>query len=78
MSNQELAGILQQQNALLHRVETILTENQDLKAELEEISEREARFPANCGKCTRSFFRNFCQNRRNTLHQPYLRKSLGS
>ena len=44
MSDRELAGILQQQNSLLKRIETILAENQQLRAELEDITEREARF----------------------------------
>jgi diguanylate cyclase (GGDEF)-like protein/PAS domain S-box-containing protein len=44
MSNQEIAGILQQQNSLLNRVEVVLTENQQLRIELLEIAEREERF----------------------------------
>ncbi|MGL4881746.1 MAG: PAS domain-containing protein, partial [Waterburya sp.] len=44
MSNQEIAGILQQQNSLLNRVEVVLTENQQLRTELLEIAEREERF----------------------------------
>ena len=44
MSNQELAGILQQQNSLLHRVETVLVENQELRAEFQKLTEREERF----------------------------------
>ncbi|GAB4543820.1 MAG: hypothetical protein Tsb0014_37690 [Pleurocapsa sp.] len=44
MSNQEIAGLLTQQNALFNRIETVLAENQQLKQELEELTEREARF----------------------------------
>ncbi|BAZ43744.1 response regulator receiver modulated diguanylate cyclase/phosphodiesterase with PAS/PAC sensor(s) [Chondrocystis sp. NIES-4102] len=44
MSNQEITGILQQQNSLLNRVELVLTENQQLRTELLELSEREERF----------------------------------
>ncbi len=44
MSEQEIAGILQQQNSLLKRVEEVLAENQRLKAEFQEITEKEERF----------------------------------
>ncbi|MEM8828871.1 MAG: EAL domain-containing protein [Cyanobacteria bacterium P01_G01_bin.19] len=44
MSNQEMAGILQQQNSLLNRVEEVLSENQRLRTEFQELTEREARF----------------------------------
>lgn len=44
MSNQEMAGILQQQNSLLNRVEEVLAENQRLRTEFLELTEREARF----------------------------------
>ncbi|MEL6441885.1 MAG: EAL domain-containing protein [Cyanobacteria bacterium J06621_8] len=44
MSEQAMSGILQQQNSLLNRVEEILAENQKLKTEFNELSEREARF----------------------------------
>ncbi len=44
MSNQEMAGILQQQNSLLNRVEEVLSENQRLRSEFQELTEREARF----------------------------------
>ena len=44
MPNQELDGILKQQNSLLHRVETVLIENQELRLEFQELQEREARF----------------------------------
>lgn len=44
MSEQEIVGILQQQNSLLNRVEEVLTENQRLKTELREVNEREERF----------------------------------
>ena len=44
MSNQEMAGILQQQNSLLSRVEKVLSENQRLRTEFQELTEREARF----------------------------------
>ena len=44
MYNQEMAGILQQQNSLLNRVEEVLSENQRLRTQLQELTEREARF----------------------------------
>lgn len=44
MSKQEISGILQQQNSLLNRVEEVLTENQKLKTEFKELTEREERF----------------------------------
>ena len=44
MYNQEMAGILQQQNSLLNRVEEVLSENQKLRTQLQELTEREARF----------------------------------
>ena len=44
MYNQEMAGILQQQNSLLNRVEEVLSENQRLRTQLHELTEREARF----------------------------------
>ncbi len=44
MSEQEIAGILQQQNSLLNRVETVLSENQRLRTEFQELTEREERF----------------------------------
>ena len=44
MSNQEIAGLLLQQNALFNRIETVLEENQHLRQELEELGEREERF----------------------------------
>ena len=44
MSEQEIAGILQQQNSLLNRVEELLAENQRLKTEFQEITEKEERF----------------------------------
>ena len=44
MSEQEIAGILQQQNSLLNRVETVLSENQKLRTEFQELTEREERF----------------------------------
>jgi len=44
MPEQEIAGILEQQNSLLCRVETVLTENQELRLEFQELQEREARF----------------------------------
>lgn len=44
MSDQEIAGILQQQNSLLNRVETVLAENQKLRTEFQELTEREGRF----------------------------------
>ena len=44
MSNQEMAGILQQQNSLLNRVEEVLAENQRLRTEYLELTEREERF----------------------------------
>ena len=44
MSNQEMAGILQQQNSLLNRVEEVLSENQRLRTEFLELTEREERF----------------------------------
>jgi len=44
MSNQEMAGILQQQNSLLSRVEEVLSENQRLRTEFQALTEREARF----------------------------------
>ena len=44
MSNQELAGILQQQNSLLNRVEIVLAENQQLRTKFQELTEREERF----------------------------------
>ena len=44
MYNQEMAGILQQQNSLLNRVEEVLSENQRLRTEFLELTEREERF----------------------------------
>lgn len=44
MSNQEMAGILQQQNSLLNRIEEVLAENQRLRSDFQELTEREARF----------------------------------
>ena len=44
MSNLEMAGILQQQNSLLNRVEEVLAENQRLRTELLKLTEREERF----------------------------------
>ncbi|MEO1005914.1 MAG: PAS domain S-box protein, partial [Cyanobacteria bacterium J06638_38] len=44
MSEQEMSGILQQQNSLLNRVEEVLTENQRLRTEFKELTEREERF----------------------------------
>ncbi len=44
MFNQEMAGILQQQNSLLNRVEEVLSENQRLRNEFLELTEREERF----------------------------------
>ena len=44
MSNQEMAGILQQQNSLLNRVEEVLGENQRLRTQFLELTEREERF----------------------------------
>ena len=63
-----MSGILQQQNSLLNRVEEVLTENQKLKTEFKELTEREETLSANCGECTRSIFCNFSQDRRDTLH----------
>ena len=42
--SEEIAGILHQQNSLLNRVEEVLAENQRLKNELQELTEREERF----------------------------------
>ncbi|MGB5636952.1 MAG: EAL domain-containing protein [Waterburya sp.] len=44
MSEQEIAGILQQQNSLLNRVEEVLADNQRLRTEFLELTEREERF----------------------------------
>ena len=44
MSEQEIAGILQQQNSLLSRVEEVLAENQRLRTKFLELTEREERF----------------------------------
>ena len=44
MSEPEIVGILQQQNSLLNRVEEVLTENQRLRTELQELTDREERF----------------------------------
>ena len=44
MSEQKLTEILQQQDALLNRVEELLAENKKLKTELVELTETEARF----------------------------------
>ena len=44
MSEQEITGILQQQNSLLNRVEEVLAENQRLRTEFLELTEREERF----------------------------------
>ena len=44
MSEPEITGILQQQNSLLNRVEEVLAENQRLRTELQELTEREERF----------------------------------
>ena len=42
--SEEIAGILQQQNSLLNRVEEVLAENQRLRTEFQELTEREERF----------------------------------
>jgi diguanylate cyclase (GGDEF)-like protein/PAS domain S-box-containing protein len=42
--SEEIAGILQQQNSLLNRIEEVLTENQRLRTEFLELTEREERF----------------------------------
>ena len=44
MSEPKVTEILQQQNALLNRIEEVLAENKELKTEFAELSEREARF----------------------------------
>ena len=44
MSDQEIVGIVQQQNSLLNRIEAVLAENQQLRTELQELKEREERF----------------------------------
>ena len=44
MFDREMAEILQQQNSLLNRIEEVLAENQRLKSEFLEITEREERF----------------------------------
>lgn len=44
MSEQAMSGILQQQNSLLNRVEEVLAENQRLRTEFKELTEREERF----------------------------------
>ncbi len=44
MSDREIVGLLEQQNALFNRIETVLAENQQLRQELEELSDREERF----------------------------------
>ena len=44
MSDREIASLLQQQNTLFARIETVLAENQQLKSELDELKERESRF----------------------------------
>lgn len=44
MSDQEIVGIVQQQNSLLNRIEAVLAENQRLRTELQELKEREERF----------------------------------
>ena len=42
--SEEIVGILQQQNSLLSRVEEVLSENQRLKTQLQQLAEREERF----------------------------------
>ncbi len=42
--SEEIAGILQQQNSLLNRIEEVLAENQRLRTEFQELTEREERF----------------------------------
>ena len=42
--SEEIAGILQQQNSLLNRIEEVLTENQRLRTEFQHLTEREERF----------------------------------
>jgi len=42
--SEEIAGILQQQNSLLNRVEEVLAENQRLRTEFQQLTEREERF----------------------------------
>lgn len=42
--SEEIAGILQQQNSLLNRVEEVLGENQRLRTEFQQLTEREERF----------------------------------
>jgi diguanylate cyclase (GGDEF)-like protein/PAS domain S-box-containing protein len=41
---EEIAGIVQQQNSLLNRIEEVLAENQRLKTEFQQLTEREERF----------------------------------
>lgn len=41
---EETAGILQQHNALLNRIEEVLAENQRLRTEFQQLTEREERF----------------------------------
>lgn len=42
--SEEIAGILQQQNSLLNRIEEVLAENQRLRTEFQQLTEREERF----------------------------------
>lgn len=42
--SEEIAGILQQQNSLLNRIEEVLAENQRLRTEFQQLIEREERF----------------------------------
>ena len=42
--SEEIVGILQQQNSLLGRVEEVLAENQRLRTEFQQLTEREERF----------------------------------
>ena len=44
MSDQEVAGLLQQQHALFSRIESVLQESQQLKQELQDLQLREERF----------------------------------
>lgn len=44
MSDREIAELLQQQNTLFNRIESVLAENQELRQQLEELSDREERF----------------------------------
>jgi diguanylate cyclase (GGDEF)-like protein/PAS domain S-box-containing protein len=42
--SEEIVGILQQQNSLLNRIEEVLAENQRLRTEFQQLTEREERF----------------------------------